>query len=103
MTIGILSVAFMLKNKYWSGGVIFAGLAYMTRTAMMKLPDQKQIFALTTLVLCAASAFLLVIAWKTVDTAIAQQGSRPAGKAAYVYFIAVVIIVLGIFLHWGKG
>ena len=103
MTIGILSAAFTLKNKYWSGGVILAGLAYVARTAMMKLPDQKQIFALTTLVLCAASTSLLIIAWKTVDTAIAQRGSRQAGKAAYLYLIAVVIIVLGIFLYWGRG
>jgi len=103
MTIGILAAAFTLKNKYWSGGVILAGLAYVARAAMMKLPDQKQILALTTLVLCAASASLLIIAWKTVDTAIAQRGSRQAGKAAYLYLIAVVIIVLGIFLYWGRG
>jgi len=102
MTIGVLSIAFTLKNTYWSGGIIFAGLAYLARTAMIKLPDQKQILALTTLVLCATSVFLLVMAWRTVDTAIAQQGSRPTGKAAYIYFIAVVIIVLGIFLYWGR-
>jgi hypothetical protein len=103
MTFGVLSIAFTLRNKYWSGGVILAGLAYFTRIAMMKFPDQKQIFALSTLVLCATSAFLLVIAWRTVDSAIAQQGSRPTGKAVYVYSIAVVVIIFGIFLYWGRG
>jgi hypothetical protein len=102
MTIGVLSIAFTLKNKYWSGGVIFAGLAYVARTAMIKLPNLEQVFALTTLVLCATSTFLLVIAWRTVDKAIEEEGSRPTGKVAYVFFIAVVIIVLGIFLYWGR-
>ena len=81
--------------------MIFAGLAYVARTAMIKCPNLEQVFSVTTLALCATSAFLLIVAWRTVDKAIAQEGNRSTGKAAYVFFIAVVIIVLGIFLYWG--
>ena len=103
ITIGTLPAVFSLKNKYWSGGVIFAVFAYATRSAMMKFPDQKQIIALSTLGLCVISAYLLVIAWRTVDAAISQQVSCSTGKATFAYLTAVVIIILGIFLYWGRG
>lgn len=104
ITIGILSAAFTIKNEYWSAGAIFAGLAYVSRSVMMNFPDKILIFASTTLLSCAVSAFLLVIAWRTIDTTtLAQRGNQPSGTASFGFFIVVLIIILGIFLYWGRG
>ncbi|SRR6266545_3724172 len=104
ITLGILSIAFTIKNKYWSAGVIFAGLAYVARSILINFPDKKLIFASTTLISCAVSAFLLVIAWRTINTTtLSQRGNQPSSKASFGFFIVVLIIILGIFLYWGRG
>ena len=104
ITIGILTTAFSLKNKYWSTGVVFSGLTYVTRSALIGSDGGRVPFAVASLLFGVIAIIFLVIAWRTIDImTLAQQRNRTSGEASIGFFIVVLIIILGIFSYWGRG
>jgi hypothetical protein len=93
-----------VKQKYWRTGGVLVALSGLSRSSITCFPDHKVAFGIITMVisLAAIAALLISLRLERFDLSWWEQKHK---KNTYqtVLLLLTVIIVIGIFLYWGRG
>jgi hypothetical protein len=102
--LGLALLVLTIKQNLWRVGGILAALSALLRTCTTIFPDQKVIFGIFTLIVSISSIAALFASWRreTFDLSWWARGGRKISlKVTFVLLVALVIV--GIFLYWGRG
>jgi hypothetical protein len=93
-----------VRQKYWRTGGVLAALSGLSRSCITNFSNQKVAFGIITIVisLTAIAALWISLRLERFDLSWWEQ-KRKKNTYRTVLVILTIIIVLGIFLYWGRG
>lgn len=102
--IGLSALVFTVKQKYWRAGGVLAVLSGLSRSCITNFPDRKMAFGIITIVVSSAAivALLASLRLETFDLSWWER-NRQENSHKPVFVLLVIIVILGIFLYWGRG